>query len=243
MAKPINVLNTNTLGSSQTAKPNVDTSGGGNNSDSNAGQSFQKIFNKKFSDWPMPVLFLISVVVALLARYAAGLFLSGSSLSFFWQEILKIVFAFMLLATLSALSKNRVIGTAVAILVLLFSFSTIARHDFTSEREGRRQTKLEKQAEAVALIRADAENADFLLLEPNKTHVFKLEAGEETKWRGFPENRAGSYGISSESYDYTVFFTDGTSYKGNPNTPFPLKGKVFFKVRAHSAQTVYITVM
>ena len=50
-------------------------------------------------------------------------------------------------------------------------------------------------------------------------------------------------GYSSENYDYTVIFNDGTSYHGDPDRIIPNKVGKFWKIRAHSKQTVYVTVL
>jgi len=90
----------------------------------------------------------------------------------------------------------------------------------------------------------DRNKIDFLLYGTGKTYAYELQAGEFTPWRGFKDNYFSNAGISSETYDYTIYFSDGTSYKGGPDTPIPVKkGNVFVRVKANSAQTVYISVL
>jgi len=94
----------------------------------------------------------------------------------------------------------------------------------------------------------DESRADFLLYGTGKTYTYTLKAGEETPWRGFQPGIVSNYFVSSENldginYDYTIFYSDGTTHKAGPEEALPAKkGNIFLKVRANSPQTVYVTV-
>ena len=42
--------------------------------------------------------------------------------------------------------------------------------------------------------------------------------------------------------EYTVYFSDGTSYNSKTTTTIPSKGKIFMKIKAHEKQTIYVSV-
>lgn len=190
------------------------------------------------------VLFLLAIILAIGIRLVAGFLLAGTSLGFVWQELFKTFFVILILAAYAVLSvKGGAIGISVIILAILLAISNIARYDYSDGRlvsadDQGSQNNLEQRQS----IDPDQSKIDFLRLGPG-THVFELEAGEETPWRGSPNGRTNACGYSSESYDYTIIFSDGTSYPGGSYTRIPEKNNVFWKVRAHSKQRVYVTIL
>jgi hypothetical protein len=194
---------------------------------------YRNLFGTSMSDWHPGVLLVVSVLVAIGARFVASLLLKDSEIGFLWQELIKMAVAFLILGAIASLSKESKIGLVVAIFVVLISLVNIVNHDFSEDR-----TK--KVAEEG--IKYDRSKADYRLLYPGKTYAYELQAGEETPWRSVPEGKKYGYGMYSESYDYIIIYSDGTTYPGGSDTKIPHKEHMFFKVRANSEQTVFITV-
>jgi hypothetical protein len=208
------------------------------NAGNNKPSAIEKIISSFNKAHPF-FLFLIAIVLAIVIRMIAGALLAGTSLGFVWQELLKTLFVILILSAYSVLSsKGGAVGIAVIILAIILMISNIARHDYSDSRSARRSSK----ANVEQGQRIDQSKVDFLRLGPG-THIFELEAGEETPWRGSPSGRTNACGYSSESYDYTIIFSDGTSYPGGPSTVIPEKKNLFWKVRAHSQQTLYVTIL
>jgi hypothetical protein len=98
----------------------------------------------------------------------------------------------------------------------------------------------------------DQSKVSYLIYDLGKTYVYNLKAGEETPWRGFQPDYLSKFGISSEKEyvdgkriegEYTVYFSDGTSYNSKTTTTIPSKGKIFMKIKAHEKQTIYVSVL
>lgn len=182
---------------------------------------FKKAFSKKLENWNVFLLFAIALAAAILGRYVATRMLEGSQIGFVWQELIKDVLAFLLLGAFASLSNSTKIGTAVLLLIIAFSISVLARHDYT--------------------YKVDKSIKEYLVLKPGN-YQYDLKAGQATHWRAVPKGKISGYGISSETYDYDIIFSDGTSYPGGADTKIPDKKHVFFKVKAKSQQKVLVTI-
>ncbi len=88
----------------------------------------------------------------------------------------------------------------------------------------------------------DKSTKEYLVLKPGN-YQYDLKAGQSTHWRDSRDHVRSGIGFSSDTYDYDIIFSDGTSYPGGPDTKIPVKGRgVWFKVKAKSAQKVYVTI-
>ena len=181
---------------------------------------FKKAFSKKLEDWNVFLLFAIALGAAILGRYVATRMLEGSQIGFVWQELIKDALAFLLLGAFASLSDSTKIGTAVFLLVVAFSISVLARHDYT--------------------YKVDRSEKQYMVLKPG-CYQYDLKAGQEMPWRGFPGGKSG-YSVSSDTNDFTLFFSDGTSYPCNKPITIPKKEKVFFKAKANSPQKILVTI-
>ncbi len=199
---------------------------------------WKKLFNPAGEVHPF-ILFCLAIVLTIVIRLVAGALLVGTSMGFVWQEILKTFFVILILGAYSVLSsKGGAVGISVIILAILLMISNIARHDYSSDRFASASNRNDE----IEQTRPSQSKIDFLRLEPG-THIFELEAGEVTPWRAAPNGKNNLCGYSSESYDYIIIFSDGTSYPGGPDTRIPEKHNVFWKIKANSKQTVYVTIL
>lgn len=193
---------------------------------------------KKFFDNSNVWWFLLAAGLAVGLKFLAKLFIVGTSVGFVWGEIITLCFALLIAGAYGSMSKKGKMAGAIVIFLILITASSLVRHDYSVEKAERH---MKKQAKNIVV---DRNKIDFLLYGTGKTYAYELQAGEFTPWRGFKDNYFSNAGISSETYDYTIYFSDGTSYKGGPDTPIPVKkGNVFVRVKANSAQTVYISVL
>mgnify|MGYP001060446407 CR=1 FL=1 len=232
--KVILVNNGNNPGSSNQAASSQSQSGTPDQSKS----KWKKLFNSTGEVHPF-ILFCLAIVLTIVIRLVAGALLVGTSMGFVWQEILKTFFVILILGAYSVLSsKGGAVGISVIILAILLMISNIARHDYSSDRSASASNRNDE----IEQTRPNQSKIDFLRLEPG-THVFELEAGEVTPWRAAPNGKNNLCGYSSESYDYIIIFSDGTSYPGGPDTRIPEKHNVFWKIKANSKQTVYVTIL
>lgn len=212
---------------------NTDSSSGPDDSSKNKKSigAFIEKYGKEFGE--SILLILLAAGVAYLVRYIAGRLLADSNIGFVWLEIIKLVVTIMILVAIASIAKSSRLGKAVAIFAIIFFVQALVTHDYP-EKVVVEQTSRAKNANI-------GKSIDYLRLAPG-THKFKMDEGQFTPWRAFPIGRATS-GFSSESYDYTIHFTDGTSYPGDPNGRIPHKVDCFWKIEAHSPQTVYVTVL
>jgi len=187
---------------------------------------------KKFDvdSWPSWAILILAFVVAFVVWSLVNWIFSSSQIGFVWLEIIKLVISFAVLLAIASVSESSKAGIAIAIFVVIFFVFALVKHDYP------------EKVEVVDAKKAPSEQIDYLLLAPG-THTFELEAGEETPWRGVTRGITRNVGYSSKDYDFEVIFRDNTSYQGKSNKTIPSKVGQYWKIIAHSKQTVYVTVM
>lgn len=236
--KIILVQNGNNPASNQTAGASPQSSG----ANSKPPSKWAKLFNPTGEVHPF-ILFCLAIVLTIIIRLVAGALLAGTSMGFVGQELLKTLFVILILGAYSVLSsKGGAVGVSVIILAILLMISNIARHDYSGGQSETVNHQDDRSRTEQRQSNPSQSKIDYLRLEPG-THIFELEAGETTPWRAAPNGKNNLCGYSSESYDYTIIFSDGTAYPGHPDTRIPEKQNVFWKIKAHSKQTVYVTIL
>lgn len=218
--KPKKILRT---GENKEANPNTSKPGAENQEKSS--------FAENLKPW---LLLVVAFVAVWLTREIAAWMLATADVSFLWLEIWKFIFSLAILAAISSVSRPSILGAPVIIFALMLFVWPLVIHDWP-----------EKEKVTVKVERVEktypSKHIDYLRLTTG-THVFKLDAGEETPWRAFPLGVHKS-GFSSENYDFTIIFKDGTAYRGDPDCTIPTKYNTFWKIKAHSPQKVYVTVL
>ena len=187
---------------------------------------------KKFDVNRLPgiLILVFAIIVALIVRYVVSFFFVDSQIGFIWLEIIKLVVSFMVLIAIASIAESSKAGIAIAIFVVIFSVIAIVNHDYPE------RVKVEN------VKNNPSDNIDYLRLAPG-THSFELEAGEETPWRAVSAGKTKNVGYSSENNDFTVIFSDKTSYLGTSKTTIPHKAGYFWKIKAHTKQCVYVTIL
>ncbi|PKM88212.1 hypothetical protein CVU83_02065 [Candidatus Falkowbacteria bacterium HGW-Falkowbacteria-2] len=106
---------------------------------------------------------------------------------------------------------------------------------------------------AYFMITGYAENVDSTPIASKKiaatvlsegVNLFDLQPGESTGWLTFKEGTKSTYSVASESYEYHMYYSDGTDYVGAENSTIPQKKHSVFYVLSTSKerQIVKITV-
>lgn len=184
--------------------------------------------------WHWIVLLGVSIVIGLLINLLAVLIFNNINIGFVWKEIIILLFSLLILVIIGSISEKGRIGTTVLLVVLFISFVRFVNHDYTKDV---------KKSSLTENVIHDNTKAKLRILQQENTYAYKLEANEGSPWLATPDGKKSNLVIHSESYDYTIICSDGTSYKGGEDVLLPPKKKVVFKILAHSKQTVYVTIL
>ncbi len=184
--------------------------------------------------WHWIALLGVSIAVAMLINLLAVLIFNNISIGFVWKEIIILLFSLLILVIIGSISEKGKIGVTVLLVVLFISFVRFVNHDYT--KDVKKSSKTEN-------VIYDNTKAKLRILKQDNTYAYNLEANEGSPWLATPDGKKSNLVIHSESYDYTIICSDGTSYKGGKDVLMPPKKKVVFKILAHSKQTVYVTIL
>jgi hypothetical protein len=198
---------------------------------------YKSIFNKNIlrtKHWS--ILFLLSIIAMLIVRFLAGLLLTNSEIGFVWQEIFKMVFAFMILGAIGSLTSSSRIGTAVSILLLLFFFFRIINHDYKQETNN-------DYKQEITTLKSSSAKKDSIF---TKGVYYINVLGETPFYINIVSSRKyAKYSLRSETGNgYYVVPKDGSPIYDEPGLSviFPYKKRPKFSLRSNQPTTIKMVV-
>jgi|GEM_PF-3922852 len=184
-----------------------------------------------------------SILVSALVFWASFLLLRALAPGwYFWIVVLIsfIVSMLVLAAVDAAVIYKSGLGVAVTLFIVIQAIILLVGHYGHHDANAQNDREKDPPAAIAPVPRVvDQMNSSGFLILLNTSHVFQLKDGEESPWFGAPENTLTEYTISSPTYNYRVYVSDGTDYPGG--VQIPKKGHVYYKVKANGPEFVTVT--